>query len=166
MTTGEQESEEAGVAFSFEPLNQARAEEIALWHYPEPFSFYDWAEDPADLAELLDPALRGDAYFAVHDRDNHLVGYFSFRRRDRRVLEIGLGLRPERTGQGLGSAFLQAGLDYARSRFDPTEFVLSVATFNERAITVYRRAGFAAVRVFMHSTNDGDWEFVEMRRRA
>jgi hypothetical protein len=31
---------------------------------------------------------------------------------------------------------------------------------------VYERAGFTAVRVFMHSTNGGDWEFVEMRRPA
>ncbi len=165
-TKGDQEGKEAGGAFSFEPLSQAQAEEIALWHYPEPFSFYDWAEDPGDLAELLDPALRGDAYFAVHDRDEDLIGYFSFRRRDRRVLEIGLGLRPERTGRGLGGAFLQAGLDYARSRFEPAEFVLSVATFNKRAITVYERAGFAPVRVFTHSTSGGDWEFVEMRRPA
>jgi ribosomal-protein-alanine N-acetyltransferase len=165
-TTGEREGEEAGGAFSFDPLSQAEAEEIALWHYPEPFSFYDWAEDPGDLAELLNPALRDDAYFGVHDRENHLIGYFSFRKRDRRALEIGLGLRPERTGQGIGGAFLQAGLDYARSRFEPTEFVLSVATFNKRAITVYKRAGFAPVRVYMHSTNGGDWEFVEMRRPA
>ena len=163
MTRG---GDEAGGAFSFEPLSQAQAEEIARWHYPEPYSFYDWEKDSGDLAELLDPALRGDAYYAVQGREDQLLGYFSFRRRDHGVLQIGLGLRPERTGQGLGSAFLQAGLEYARSRFEPAEFVLAVATFNRRAIAVYKRAGFAPVRVFMHSTNDRDWEFVEMRRPA
>jgi ribosomal-protein-alanine N-acetyltransferase len=162
-TPGERGSEEAQAAFHFRPLTQANAEAIALWHYPEPFSFYDWAEDPDDLAELLDPALRGDAYFAVEDGAGDLIGYFSFKRRDPGTLAIGLGLRPERTGQGLGGAFLQAGLDYARSRFEPAQFVLSVATFNRRAIAVYERAGFTPVRVFMHSTNGGDWEFVEMR---
>jgi ribosomal-protein-alanine N-acetyltransferase len=165
-TPGERDSEDAQAAFQFKPLSQANAEAIALWHYPEPFSFYDWAEDPNDLAELLDPALRGDAYFAVEDRDGDLIGFFSFKRRHARTLQIGLGLHPERTGQGLGEDFLQAGLDYARSRFGPAHFVLSVATFNRRAITVYERAGFTAVRVFMHSTNGGDWEFVEMRRPA
>jgi hypothetical protein len=63
-TPGERGSEEAQAASHFRPLTQANAEAIALWHYPEPFSFYDWAEDPDDLAELLDLALRGDAYFA------------------------------------------------------------------------------------------------------
>jgi ribosomal-protein-alanine N-acetyltransferase len=163
---GERGSEEATAAFHFRPLTQANAEAISRWHYPEPFSFYDWAEDPDDLAELLDPELRGDAYCAVQDVAGDLIGYFSFKERDLGTLQVGLGLRPDRTGQGLGGAFLRAGLDHARSRFEPTQFVLSVATFNRRAITVYERAGFAAVRVFMHSTNGGDWEFVEMRRPA
>jgi [ribosomal protein S18]-alanine N-acetyltransferase len=139
---------------------------MAEWHYPEPFSFYDWAEDPHDLAELLDPVLRGDAYFAVEDDAGDLIGYFSFKPKDNRTVQIGLGLRPELTGRGLGAAFLQSGLQYARSRFEPSRFVLSVATFNKRAITVYERAGFTAVRVFMHSTNGGEWEFVEMARQA
>jgi hypothetical protein len=41
--------------FRFRSMSQADAEAIAGWHYPEPFSFYDWAADPNDLAELLDP---------------------------------------------------------------------------------------------------------------
>jgi [ribosomal protein S18]-alanine N-acetyltransferase len=77
-----------------------------------------------------------------------------------------LGLRPDRTGQGLGGRFLEAGLAYGRAHFEPKHFVLAVATFNRRAITVYERAGFTAVRVYMHSTNGGEWEFVEMRRPA
>ena len=165
-TPGDPGAEKTPGAFQFRPLTQANAEAIARWHYPEPFSFYDWAEDPDDLAELLDPALRGDSYFAVEDRAGDLIGFFSFKWREPETLRIGLGLHPERTGQGLGGAFVQAGLDHARSHFEPKHFVLWVATFNRRAIKVYERAGFTAVRVFMHSTNGGDWEFVEMQRPA
>jgi ribosomal-protein-alanine N-acetyltransferase len=154
------------VTFRFKLMSQEDAETIALWHYPEPFSFYDWAADPDDLAELLDSEARGEAYAAVEDETGVLVGYFSFKPRRAGILEIGLGLHPEKTGRGHGGAFLSAGLAYARRRFAPEQFSLSVATFNRRAITVYERAGFAPVRVYEHSTNGGEWEFVEMRRPA
>ena len=154
------------MAYRFRPMSQADSEAIALWHYPEPFSFYDWSADPDDLAELLDPALRGDAYFAVEDEDADLVGFFAFKPKDGGTLDVGLGLRPDRTGHGLGGGFLDSGLEYARRRFAPELFTLSVASFNRRAITVYERAGFVSVRVFTHRTNGGEWEFVEMHARA
>jgi [ribosomal protein S18]-alanine N-acetyltransferase len=146
-------------------MAQADAEAVAGWRYPEPFSFYVWPADEDDLAELLDAELRGEAYFAVEDDEGSLVGHFSFRP-DGRTLVIGLGLRPDLTGRGLGGPFLAAGLDYGRQRFAPDEFSLAVATFNKRAIKVYERAGFERVRVYMHETNGGEWEFVEMRRSA
>jgi ribosomal-protein-alanine N-acetyltransferase len=145
-------------------MNQADAEAIAGWHYPEPFSFYDWTADADDLAELLSPELRGDVYYAAEDENGELVGFFGFKRTRPGTVEIGLGLHPGRTGRGLGAAFLAAGLDYAREAFAPTRFVLAVATFNRRAITVYERAGFTAVRTYLHETNGGEWEFVEMER--
>jgi [ribosomal protein S18]-alanine N-acetyltransferase len=152
-------------SFHFVQLSQEEAEEIAEWRYPEPYSFYDWTADPDDLRELLDPALRGEAYWAVRDDSGELVGYFSLKPKGEDV-EIGLGLRPDLTGRGLGADFLAAGLDFARQRFAPQRFTLAVATFNERAITVYERAGFTRKRIYLHSTNGGEWEFLEMSRQA
>ena len=152
-------------SYRIRTMTQADAEEIARWHYPEPFSFYDWSADANDLAELLSSELRGDAYFSAYDEAGELAGFFGFKQPAPGTVEIGLGLHPERTGRGLGGPFLAAGLDYARSHFEPARLVLSVATFNRRAITVYERAGFTAVRVYMHSTNGGQWQFVEMELR-
>jgi [ribosomal protein S18]-alanine N-acetyltransferase len=149
--------------FRFTQLSQEDAEAIAEWHYPEPYSFYDWTADPGDLRELLDPALRGEAYWAVKDDADELIGYFSFKPKGSTV-EIGLGLRPDLTGRGLGASFLAAGLGFARARFSAERFTLAVATFNERAIKVYERAGFSRERTYMHSTNGGEWEFLEMSR--
>jgi [ribosomal protein S18]-alanine N-acetyltransferase len=152
-------------SFTFVQLSQEEAEAIAEWHYPEPYSFYNWSADVDDLQELLDPALRGDAYWAVRDDSDELVGHFSFKPKGDAV-EIGLGLRPDLTGRGLGADFLAAGLEFARTRFAPERFTLAVATFNERAIKVYERAGFRRERVYMHRTNGGEWEFLEMSRPA
>jgi ribosomal-protein-alanine N-acetyltransferase len=147
-------------------MTQEDAEAVARWRYPAPFSFYDWDSDPDDLAELLDPALRGEDYVAVVDDDGHLVGYFQYKRPHRPSLEIGLGLRPDWTGRGLGQAFVEAGLEHARERYAPVEFSLSVAAFNRRAITVYERVGFVRGRVYLHRTGGREWEFIEMRRKA
>jgi ribosomal-protein-alanine N-acetyltransferase len=147
-------------------MTQEDAEEVARWHYPAPFSFYDQDADPADLAELLDPKLRADDYVAVDDDNDRLVGYFQYKRPHRPSLEIGLGLHPDWTGRGLGQSFLEAGLEYARGRYAPAEFVLAVAAFNRRAIIVYERVGFERSRVYLHRTGGREWEFTEMRRRA
>jgi len=151
--------------FRFAAMSQEDAEAIAEWRYPEPFSFYDASADPDDLAELLDPALRGAGYESVRNESDELVGFFQFKQNRPDVLEIGLGLRPDLTDRGLGGTFIEAGLRRARARFGPTPIVLSVATFNRRAVTVYERAGFVAVRTYMHSTNGGEWEFLEMELR-
>jgi ribosomal-protein-alanine N-acetyltransferase len=118
------------------------------------------------LRELLEPSRRGEAYWAVKDDAGELVGHFSFKPKDERTVEIGLGMRPDLTGRGLGATFLAAGLDFARVQFAPERFVLAVATFNERAIKVYERAGFAPVRAYMHATAGREWEFLEMARPA
>jgi ribosomal-protein-alanine N-acetyltransferase len=154
------------VDLHFEQLSQEEAEAISEWRYPEPYSFYNWTADVDDLRELLDPSLRGEAYWAVKDEAGELVGHFSFKPKDEQTVEIGLGLRPDLTGRGLGGSFLAAGLEFAGTRFALARFVLSVATFNTRAIKVYERAGFTRERIYMHSTNGAEWEFLEMSRPA
>lgn len=147
------------------PMTQAEAEEIAAWRYDPPYDFYDADADHRDLAELLDWALRGDRYFSARSDAGELVGYFGFACQDR-VVGVGLGLRPDLTGCGLGASFLEEGLAFAQARFRPRRFTLSVATFNRRAITVYERAGFVVTRSFEHETNGGAFPFVEMERPA
>ena len=65
-------------------------------------------------------------------------------------LDIGLGMAPELCGTGQGGAFLEEGLKFARERFGARDLRLTVASFNKRAIRVYQRAGFAAVREAAH----------------
>jgi [ribosomal protein S18]-alanine N-acetyltransferase len=79
---------------------------------------------------------------------------------------IGLGLRPDLTGRGLGLPFVEAGMAFAREQFGPSRFRLSIATFNERAIRVYERAGFVPLRTFDYETNGGVYPFLEMTRSA
>jgi ribosomal-protein-alanine N-acetyltransferase len=142
-------------------MTEADARAIAEWRYPGPYAFYDADADAGDLAELLDPGRWGREYFAADGEDGVLAGFFVVKPRGD-AKEIGLGLRPDLTGRGLGGAFLEAGLAFAA----PGPYVLHVAAFNLRAIRVYERAGFAEAERYEHFTNGGRHPFIRMERPA
>ena len=150
----------------FRLMNEDYANAIANWHYEGVYVFYDMDQDTEDLAELLDPRSWPDKYYAVVNECEELIGFFSFYQEETGAVTVGLGLRPDHTGKGLGQAFVEAGLEFAREKYNPTMFCLSVATFNQRAIRVYERAGFQAGQVFMHETNGGQYEFLRMVRNG
>ncbi len=149
--------------FIFTPMTAAQAHAIVAWHYEGPYAFYDVAQDPDDARAFLDNWTWGKTMFSVVDARGELAGFFSCRQ-DGDAVTIGLGLRPDLTGQGLGFAFLQAGLGFARGAFSPRHFRLSVALFNRRAIRVYERAGFRPSGTATVETNGGRHEFLDMTR--
>ncbi|MCG8347536.1 MAG: GNAT family N-acetyltransferase [Chloroflexales bacterium] len=153
------------MGFFFRPMQKQDALVVTGWRYEAPYSFYNADSDPDDLAELLNCAASDCVYYAVVDEAGKLVGFFCF---DHNVdtVEIGLGLRPDLTGQGIGRSFVVAGLAFAQKQFAPALFRLAVATFNERAIQVYSALGFQRGRIFLQNTNGGEFEFVEMTRYA
>ena len=141
--------------YVFRRITASDAEEISRWRYPEPYATYN--VNPASVPGLLDPRYN---YHAVTGPDDELVGYFCFgadatvpagRRLglyDGNALDVGLGMRPDLTGRGLGLGFMQAGLRFAGQTFSPPAFRLTVAAFNQRAVKVYEAAGFEEVRSF------------------
>jgi ribosomal-protein-alanine N-acetyltransferase len=149
----------------FTPMSQDEAEQIADWRYEPPYDFYDARADETDLAHLLDPVRRENRTFSVRDEAGELVGFFTYKR-DGDTVVVGLGLRPDLTGRGLGASFVEQGLDFARGRYAPQRFRLDVAEFNERAVKVYERAGFVRTRSFPQETNGGTYPFLEMERPA
>lgn len=154
--------------FSLRPMRWRDARQITRWRYPAPYDIYDLNTADMILVLFLHPLWRlaGVAHFcAVCDEQGDLAGMFQFMRKGSTV-EIGLALRPEHTGQGLGLDFVRAGLAYGAWRFGPTAFQLDVAAFNERARRVYERAGFRAVRTMPKRIGDQTLDTLEMVRDA
>ena len=159
--------------FTLTPIADAEARAISKWRYDGPYSVYDG--NPASVTSLLEPRY---FYHSVHDEHSELVGYFCFGE-DARVsagkrlglyereiaLDVGLGMRPDLTGQGLGVEFVVSGLRFAQNAYSPRAFRLTVATFNRRAIRVYGRVGFEPVETFGATRRDGEREWLLMRRR-
>jgi [ribosomal protein S18]-alanine N-acetyltransferase len=149
-----------------EPWNETHANEVATWHYDPPYDFYDLASDPHDEAEMRDPAHAAQYRAVLEDDDERLDAFWYFKSQGD-IVEVGIGLRPDLTGRGLGESFLRAQLDYATGQWYPARFRLFVAAWNERAIRLYGRFGFSEVgRETRHFELVGDHEFVEMERTA
>ncbi len=146
-------------------MTEAQAHAVIAWRYEGPYGFYDMERDPDDVREFLDSDTWGKTLFGVVDARGELAGFFSCKQSGD-TATIGLGLQPDLTGQGLGLAFVEAGLDFARQSFSPQRFLLSVALFNRRAQRVYERAGFQPIRTHLVETNGGQHEFVDMIRLA
>jgi [ribosomal protein S18]-alanine N-acetyltransferase len=140
-------------------LTEEHAKQIAEWRYEFPYEWYDTASDPRRIELFANPARR-DGLRAVVDDDGELIGFFNFVPEGDEV-RVGLGIRPDLTGRGLGARFIEAGLRYASEEWSPKRFRLWVAWWNERALRAYRRAGFEEV-----ANPEEKRRFVEMERPA
>jgi RimJ/RimL family protein N-acetyltransferase len=138
-----------------EPLRSADAAVVDAWRYDPPYDFYNGEDEPVQNPER---------FYVVRDGDE-IVGFYYFDERED-IVEIGLGLRPDLTGQGLGLEFFLDGVAFAHGRFPGRRVTLNVAAFNERAIAVYERAGFLRTGEHVRTFDRwGEVSFVEMEER-
>jgi ribosomal-protein-alanine N-acetyltransferase len=140
---------------AFHPMDEASARAILSWRYDPPYDVYNLRSDEADdvVGYFLDPQ---NNFHRITDERGNLVACCSFGP-DGQVpggdyaadaLDIGLGLRPDLTGQGRGLDTVNSVLDFARLTFAPGAFRVTVAEFNQRALRVWERAGFHPVQTF------------------
>ena len=148
-------------------MNYNEAKQISKWVYKEPFSIYSMDESDSCINELLN-----GYYFSVSDKENNLIGYYCFGESaqvpagnrfgvydSKDITDIGLGIKPNLCGKGLGLNFFSSGLEFARNKLSSKVFRLTVATFNQRAIKVYERIGFKKVNSFERISESGKIEF-------
>jgi len=160
------------VDYRFSPMIEGDARAIVGWRYEKPYDVYNARPDElgGTLRTFLDPR---NAYYAIR-LSGELVGFCCYGPDARvgggeyggdDVLDVGLGLRPDLTGRGLGPGFVAAILDVAAKEHHPAGFRLTVASFNQRAIRVYERLGFLVANVFVVHQVDGTTnEWVQMEK--
>ncbi len=142
-------------------LAEQHAREILTWRYPAPYDFYNPPENrPPDdyIREFTNPEYQ---FHAVLDDDQTLAGFCSFGIDgqvpggcyDTQALDIGLGMNPVLTGNGLGRSFFASILDYSIASYHPTNVRLTVANFNHRAFRLYQNFGFTRQSGFHDPTS-------------
>jgi GNAT superfamily N-acetyltransferase len=151
-------------------MNELHARAIAGWRYDPPYDIYNVRPGDAKgtVQVYLDPEY---AYHAILAAEGELVAYCCFGV-DAQVpggdyhapaLDVGLGVRPDLTGQGQGGLYVQAVLEYARCAYSPPAFRVTIAEFNKRALRVWAKAGFQRVQRFGRK-QDG-WPFLVLVRQ-
>lgn len=135
--------------FTIQPMTREVAQAILSWQYSGEYAIYNLTSEytEADVAPFLDP---DNHYYAIHTPAAELVGFCCFGR-DAQVpggdysteaLDVGLGMRPDWTGQGRGRLFLAAILAFAQQTFAPQLFRATIASFNVRSQRLFARHGF------------------------
>jgi len=154
----------------FLPVTAAAARQFVLWVYEPPYDVYNMVDDQNDpnlvdaaVNYFLDPEI--DCY-VMADEDGKVLAFCTFGD-DAQVpggdysleaVDIGLGVRPDLTGRGLGSQFVTAVTRFAILVFQPDTLRVTIAAFNERALRVWMRQGFVVVQQFT-ATVGNKWPF-------
>ncbi|MFD1954722.1 GNAT family N-acetyltransferase [Paenibacillus thailandensis] len=158
-------------AFTFGWMSADIAAEIMKWQYPPPYSVYSMSGGEEELAELMNGtyyyALSGDGeiagYFCVGGSARVPGGFAVGLYADEFCLDIGLGLRPDMTGRGLGACFVKQVMAFVEEEFRPRRLQLVVAAYNIRAVRAYLKAGFYEIGQFQSMLGNEWVPFIAMR---
>ncbi|HZJ48691.1 MAG TPA: GNAT family protein [Acidimicrobiia bacterium] len=138
------------------PATDDDVREFAAWQYETPYDVYNIAMSLDDaVAYFVDPAVR--CYSLIDGSE--VVGYCTFGgdaqvpggNYDGDGLDIGLGIKPARTGSGEGHRYVSVVVDHAAATFGPRQLRVTIAVGNVRALRVWSRAGFAEISRFVTS---------------
>ncbi|MPN55467.1 hypothetical protein SDC9_203149 [bioreactor metagenome] len=129
-------------------LMEERAKQLCAWRYPGEYAVYDFL--PWDIAvqqkwSITDPIVRESDFRSVSDEKGNFIGFFRMSGSESGRVEIGLGLKPELCGLGLGKDFVKAVTRYALARHPDCLPYMEVRTFNLRAVKCYKSCGYTVV---------------------
>jgi len=155
--------------YQVDSITAQDAEDIATWKYPPPYEIFSLFVDV--IPTLLNPTNR---YCVVKDGEDQRVGFccFGLEARvmggnymgDDSILDVGVGMRPDRVGRGDGRDFVDAILSYAMKRFKPRRFRVTIAEFNQRSLKTFLSLGFNETHRF--SRLDENLVFIQLERDA
>jgi len=151
----------------FRPMDEANARSITHWRYDSPYDIYNLGDTDEAIQYAIDPQ---NAFHSMTDEADDLIGFCSFGSDGQvpggdysaEALDIGMGIRPDLTGQGRGSDCVAAVLDFARCEFKATHLRVTIAAFNQRAMRVWEQNGFQRVQTFRKEGSDR--EFIILTR--
>ena len=156
---------------TFQLIDEQTARTILNWRYEPPYDLYNL--DPENFESELEMLLDAEnRYYTLWDESNSIIGYCCFGGEaqvsggdySQKGLDLGMELRPDRTGQGQGTQFIQALVAFAQQNFQAEQLRVTIAAFNQRALRAWQKAGFKAIGEF--SRRSDSQRFVILMRKG
>lgn len=135
---------ESKPAIMLDGMTEEDGQAVCGWIYPAPYDRYrwpSWETMKRQGKEFGDTDIRKAQYLSARNERGELVGYVQLFKLDR-TIRIGLGLRPDCCGKGLGTIVTRMAVEEAKLRQPEAEVDLEVEQWNRRAIRAYEKAGF------------------------
>lgn len=148
-------------------LTETDARSICAWRYPPPYDVYDYADWDTVVSQGWDlsiPEKRSAEYVGFRGADG-LVAFGRLTAVSRFIL-IGIGLKPDFCGMGLGMQVMRSLIALGHQRYPDHPLALEVRTFNTRAIRCYEKCGFRRVKQYVRNTLTGEDRFYFMVYRS
>lgn len=150
------------VKIGFRKPVESDALDIATWEYDGEYSFYNNNKTEAKK-QWASNIHNEENTFVLYNERNELIGNCSFDYDDGQIM-LGVQMRPNLTGKGMGTETVKSILDFGREKYKFDNIELLVAKFNKRAIKVYEKLGFKNIDEFIWNVNGEEKEFIAMRK--
>jgi len=117
--------------------------EIISWKYDGKYSEYnmDSYNDLKARNSRIVNSKNWDNY-NCYFKENELIGYTNVVEKENGEIFLGIGLAPKFCGKGLGYGILKNTMSIIKEKYPGSKIVLSVRSWNERAIKCYEKIGF------------------------
>jgi RimJ/RimL family protein N-acetyltransferase len=153
----------------YRPADEKSAREFVQWKYESPYDVYNCPPEDVEKAIQynIDPV---NNLYSMFNQNEELIGYCSYGR-DAQVpggdyseeaLDIGMMIKPELTGQGMGAAYAEEVIRNGVNKYEPKKLRVTIAAFNKRAMRTWEKNGFQQAQSFKRNNSEDGMEFVIM----
>ncbi len=140
------------------------AKEITTWRYEEEYEIYNlpsWDEIINKQISLCKKEKRKN-FIGYLNEEKNLIGFVNLVDEGDSVF-LGIGVKPEYCGVGIGKQIIKMALDECSKRYENKPIILEVRSWNKRAIKCYESQGFKIVKIKKQETYAGFGEFFVMK---
>ena len=145
-------------------FTKLHAKEICTWVYEGVYAIYNyptWNKANDENWAISVDEKRKKEFISILDEYDNLCGYIRLQEKKESIL-IGVGLKPSLCGQGLGKVLMEIVKNECNTLYPNKKIELEVRSFNKRAITCYKNAGFKEKEIYSKNTPIGYGEFIKM----